>query len=390
MTSTPPEYQYHLKDHLGNVRMTFTTKDDQVVNTATVEHSNLTTEQNQFINFDKVRAVSSTVFDHTYNGLTPPAAGAFSERLTGSGNEKVGLAKSLSVMPGDKIDLEVFGKYLDVSSPNINPALVNFANAVANGTSPAGTVLDGMAYSTASMFQYPFIGILTRGNEVNTAPKAYLNYLVFDRNFLFNLDKSGYKRLTTAAAEDGSTMGTNPEGKSHEQLSAHIDITEPGYVYIYLSNEEVMPVEVYFDDFTVTHVKSPIIQSDSYYPFGERFESYTRENSVFNKRLYNAGSELQDDLGLNVYETDYRMLDPDLGRWWQVDPKVDNMYEWSPYNYSFNNPILHNDPKGDCPPGVDCAALIGLASADAAVHPNGVGAHALVPFQLIFPKNAEE
>jgi hypothetical protein len=28
MTGATPEYQYHLKDHLGNVRLTFTTKDE--------------------------------------------------------------------------------------------------------------------------------------------------------------------------------------------------------------------------------------------------------------------------------------------------------------------------------------------------------------------------
>jgi hypothetical protein len=346
MTGPAPEYQYHLKDHLGNVRMTFTTKDDQVVNTATVEPSNLTTEQNQFVNFDKVRKVNSTVFDHTYNGTTPPAAGAFSERLTGSGNEKVGLAKSLSVMPGDKIDMEVFGKYLDVNSPNINPALVNFTYAVAHGTSPAGIVIDGLGYSTASMFQYPFTSLLTRGNEVNAAPKAYLNYLVFDRNFVFNLGKSGYKRLTTAAAEDGSTLGTNPEGKSHEQLSAHIDITEPGYVYIYLSNDEVTPVEVYFDDFKVTQTKSAVIQENDYYPFGLKFNSYSRENSVPNTLKLFQGQEHMDDLGLNWDSFTWRNSMPDIGRFFNVDPLSEEYYYNSPYAFSENKVVAHRELEG--------------------------------------------
>jgi hypothetical protein len=43
------------------------------------------------------------------------------------------------------------------------------------------------------------------------------------------------------------------------------------------------PVEVYFDDFNVEHTKSPVIQSDEYYPFGLTFNSYRRENSVFNR-----------------------------------------------------------------------------------------------------------
>jgi RHS repeat-associated protein len=121
-------------------------------------------------------------------------------------------------------------------------------------------------------------------------------------------------------------------------------------VYIYLSNENDTPVEVYFDDIKVEHVKSPVVQMDDYYPFGGRFDSFTRENSLHNKRLYNAGSELQTDLGLDTYITDLRMYDP-WGRlgWWQIDPKVDEFYDQSPYNFSFNNPIRYNDPKGDCP-----------------------------------------
>ncbi len=66
-----------------------------------------------------------------------------------------------------------------------------------------------------------------------------------------------------------------------------------------LLNEATSPVEVYFDDFKVTHIKSPVIQQDDYYPGGSRFNGYTRENSLFNKRLYNAGSEIQNDAGKN-------------------------------------------------------------------------------------------
>ncbi|HEY8934531.1 MAG TPA: RHS repeat-associated core domain-containing protein, partial [Cyclobacteriaceae bacterium] len=131
---------------------------------------------------------------------------------------------------------------------------------------------------------------------------------------------------------------------------------EPGYAYLYVSNEHPTLVDVYIDDVSITYTPSAIVQMDSYYPFGLQYNSYVRENSVKNKYLYNAGSEIQDDLDLGVYETFYRMLDPADGRWWQVDPMVDEMYSWTPYNYSFNNPILHNDPKGDCPPGIDCEA----------------------------------
>jgi len=123
-------------------------------------------------------------------------------------------------------------------------------------------------------------------------------------------------------------------------------------VYIYLSNDNLAlgggQVEVYFDDFKVEHIKSPVIASQDYYPYGLTFNSYTRERSVRNKYLYNAGSELQDDLGLGWYETFYRTLDPALGVWGQIDPKLENFYDWTPYNYAYDNPSTRNDPKGDC------------------------------------------
>lgn len=93
---------------------------------------------------------------------------------------------------------------------------------------------------------------------------------------------------------------------------------------------------------------------DNYYPFGLTFNSYQRENAVKNQYLYNNGAERQDELDLNVDATKFRMYDPAMGRWWQIDPKVDEFYGWTSYNYSLDNPVRYNDPNGDCPPGVNC------------------------------------
>jgi RHS repeat-associated protein len=163
--------------------------------------------------------------------------------------------------------------------------------------------------------------------------------MVFDRDYSQDLGRSGYMRITTNAKETGTNA-------THDKLfSPEITITQPGYVYIWLSNENPTPVEVYFDDFKVTQVKSPVIQQDDYYPFGLAFNSYSRENSLANQYLYN-GKELQDELNLGWLDYGARMYMADIGRWGAIDPLAEMYRRWSPYNYTMNNPIRFIDPDG--------------------------------------------
>lgn len=73
---------------------------------------------------------------------------------------------------------------------------------------------------------------------------------------------------------------------------------------------------------------------------------------IENKKKYN-GIEFDNDLDLNTYEAFYRDLDPQTGRWWQVDPKTENMEHWSPYTSNYDNPLKNKDLLGDEPEEVE-------------------------------------
>jgi RHS repeat-associated protein len=331
------EHQYHLKDHLGNVRMTFTSKVEVEEETATLETANVDDEVANFLRYENASRVYSIHFDQTNNPPpvppSPDNTPGFAQRLNGSENEKYGLARSLSVMPGDTVRAEVYGKYVDSDTVNWTGAFSTLIGQVLAGT--GGVVFEGASYA-GSTSGFLYAGLQDTGGSTG-GPKAYLNWLIFDRDF--NFIDGGYSRMSSAPKEYG-------QGVDHERMfSPDIVIDKPGYVYIYLSNEELTPVEVYFDDMKVEHVKGKVVQMDDFYPFGLTFNSYSRENSFANQYQYNA-KELQDELDLGWLDYGARMYMPDLGRWTTIDPLAEQSRKWSPYAYGYDNPVLFVDPDG--------------------------------------------
>jgi RHS repeat-associated protein len=71
-------------------------------------------------------------------------------------------------------------------------------------------------------------------------------------------------------------------------------------------------------------------------------ENYFKYNGIeLNHKEFSDGS------GLDLYTANLRGLDPQIGRWWQVDPEVENLEDQSPYESMGNDPINNEDPYGD-------------------------------------------
>jgi RHS repeat-associated protein len=141
-----------------------------------------------------------------------------------------------------------------------------------------------------------------------------------------------------------------------------IPITKSGYLYIYVSNE-TQGWDVFFDNLSVRQRSGPMLEENHYYPFGLTMAGISdralKANYTENKYRANGGDELQnkefsDGTGLEEFDADFRMYDPQIGRYWQTDPLADNGENLSPYAFVNDNPISFNDPVGltDSIPGL--------------------------------------
>nr|WP_315239948.1 DUF6443 domain-containing protein [uncultured Flavobacterium sp.] len=91
-----------------------------------------------------------------------------------------------------------------------------------------------------------------------------------------------------------------------------------------------------------------IVEENNYYPFGMKHKGYNTVSTSTNpvlKLKYNS-KELQDELGLNLYDYGARNYDPAIGRWMSIDPLGEKYFGATPYNYVLNSPINSIDPDG--------------------------------------------
>ncbi|MBS1511483.1 MAG: hypothetical protein JST86_11620 [Bacteroidetes bacterium] len=367
-TAAAFQYDYMLKDHLGNVRTVLTEEQRQDIYPAATLEPSLTGVEGNFYTIDNTKVVANSYANYlrdaggtpqTYynnNGIANnnPSCGTgnlctttysgYVYKLNSNAN-KTGLGITLKVMAGDRLD--VFGKsYYFQNNPgssNNNPVpILDILNGLLGSPTSSSTTVHGaitgndINTSTGTAGITSMMTAQTTQNNANTnAPRAFINVIFFDEQF-----KAVDYRI--------SMVGNNSEVHPHTELQ-NLTVPKNGFVYIYCSNET--PVDVFFDNLQVVHTRGAILEETHYYPFGLTMAGISSKaaGSLENKKKYN-GIELDNDFDLNTYEAFYRDLDPQTGRWWEIDPKIEHDQEdMSPYTSMANDPILKSDPLGDEP-----------------------------------------
>ncbi|WP_170117486.1 DUF6443 domain-containing protein [Chitinophaga ginsengisoli] len=350
-------YDYFIADNRGNIRTVITEETNEVYYKASHE-----------VNPQPIPAIpekESFIFPKYVDGI--PAGNKFYDYLGAGSNRqfvklnnsdpdrKIGTAKVLRVMAGDKVEVGVQSYYANNSSsnntPNDLPELIlnQLINSLLGPVAIIPNGHDNILQGTGNGLilnkddMKTFLQDKNTANPPSDVPKAYLNYVLFDDNF---------KMI------DGSPLRVSVPGEI-VPLVGQLDVQKNGYLYVYLSNES--NTDVYFDDLVVKHTSGHLLQEDSYYPFGLQIRGLSSQalSRLENNYLYN-GIEKISEFDLDIYDAAYRNLDPQIGRWWQPDPLQESMVNYSPYNSNFNDPVNFSDPNGDSPLGAFLGATGGM------------------------------
>ena len=327
-----------LKDHLGNVRVLLTEEQQtDMYPAATMETATAAIEETYYSNLPATRIDVPSA----YPANTPAGNAKVAKVSAAAGGNKIGPAIILKVMAGDKFSLNVNSWWKSTATPGtpVSPltdlvnALANNVAGVSGGKATSGELISSGISNTAAT------NFLSSQSYNSSKPKAFINWVMLDEQFKYYA--GGFEQV---GASNVYTPHTRP----------NLDISKCGYLYIYVSNE-TPNIDVFFDNLQVTHVRGAMLETNEYYPFGLLMKNISyrsmKNGYAENKLMFNDGTELSskefnDGNGLELYATEYRSYDPQIGRFHQIDPLADMAESWSTYTFSLDNPLLFNDPLG--------------------------------------------
>ncbi len=317
---TDLEYNYFLSDQVGSTRVVLQTTPANLVHTATMETENYGGENGESTRFVGINTqyVNASLGNTTIGGT---------KAIELNSVNRIGPGKSIKVYPGDIIFatassyFPTLGGYTDAAAATVGMAVAATFGGASGVMGDPGSIYSNVtnAYSPTG------IAGLSPDRGPNE-PSAFLNYLLFDKDF---------KPL----AGNSYPVSATPNVPQPVNMPAVI-VNEIGYIYIYLSYDNAAGGSVFFDELKITHQESPVIQVNGYYPYGMVSYSWLREGEIENANLFQ-GKELISQTGWHDFGS--RMYWSDLGRWFAVDPQQQFS---SPYLALGNSPSSMVDPNG--------------------------------------------
>jgi RHS repeat-associated protein len=335
---------YMIKDHAGNIRTVLTDekrRDDYPM--ATMETANATTQANEeavYAGLPQTRTNKSTIPNYPADPTTSPNAFVAKVQAT-AGSQSVGPSITLKVMRGDTVNIKVNSWYkLNSVTPSTPQSpLPNIVSSLINGISGSAVVnthsVTSTQFTNANSFTPDVTSFLNNqtSNTTSGRPKAYINWIFFDEQFNIVQSASGFEQV-----------GNDTVFKLHV---AQPIASKCGFLYVYVSNE-TPNIPVYFDNLQVSHIRSPLLETSEYYPYGLKMAniSYKASMTMTNRYGWNGGNEYEDEGELNYSNTFYRKYDAQIGRFTGIDILAEEFAGINPYQFGYDNPVMFNDPSG--------------------------------------------
>ncbi|MBP9882368.1 MAG: RHS repeat-associated core domain-containing protein, partial [Chitinophagales bacterium] len=355
---------YYIKDYLGNVRVVFKGDDIVWVPSKLTFELNEDEEGSDFPKFTNVSEVRNNEV-------------ALQGESSGKLNNEEGPYTEIPVNSGDTLEVSLYYFYVEENPQKAVPAKVNREQPLPASVNlelkplPVNPLRNDLNYAANKPvygLQLNIIGLFQALSGKKRNPGSALP------NDLFGDTPEAYLELSlrdTSGEEINQWRLEVDTANSWSRLTDSIGIHVPDTLQQYilrvsLHNESER--DIWFDTLFLKlgQVSNPVMQVNHYYPYGNLIAdiSWQEENSDTNIYLYN-GKEFHRSLNLSWLDYGARWYDPQVGRWWVVDPLAEKGRSWSMYNYVFDNPVIHIDPDGKWPGpaiGVQMGQLFGSLS----------------------------